>query len=69
VQAVLNRGNAAHDLPAALGQEVLGLGVLEEGILRAGERHLDVEAERRHPDRIAGEELVGQIDERLQVPA
>ena len=36
VQAVADRGDAADDLAVALGEEVLGLGVLEEGILARG---------------------------------
>ena len=67
VQAVADGGDAADDLAVALGQEVLGLGVLEEGVLLAGEEQLHVPTQRRDPERVPRVEPVGQVDEALEV--
>ena len=48
VQAVVDGGDAADDAAVALGQEVLGLGVLEEGVSGG------VEERRARPDATAG---------------
>ena len=69
VQPVADRGDAADDLAVPLGEEVLGLGVLEEGILRAGEEERHVPTQRRDPERVPRVESVGQIDEPLEVPS
>ena len=67
VQAVADGGDAAHDLAGALGEEVFGLGVLEEGVLGAGEQGADVQTQRRDPDRVPRVQPVGQVDEAVEV--
>ena len=69
VQPIADGRDAADDLAVALGQEVLGLGVLEEGVLGAGEEGCDVPTQRRDPERVPRVESVGQVDEALEVPS
>ena len=49
VEPVADRRDPADDRAVPLGEEVLGLGVLEEGILRAIEQQRDVPTQRRDP--------------------
>ena len=67
VQAIADGGDAADDFAVAFGQEVLGLGVLEEGVLLAGEKQLHVPTQRRDPERVPRVEPVGQVDEAFEV--
>src|SRR6185437_6445524 len=54
-------------LVAALGQEVLGLGVLEEGVLPAVEQEGHVPTQRRDPERVPRVQPIGQIDEAVDL--
>ncbi len=67
VEPIADGGDATDDLVAALGQEVLRFGVLEEGILGAGEQGLDVPTQRRDPEGVPRVEPIGQVDEALEV--
>jgi hypothetical protein len=51
----------------APGEEVLGLAVLEPGVLRAVEELAALGDERRHPVRLVTIELPGQLDEGREV--
>jgi hypothetical protein len=67
VQPVVDRCDAADDHPFPFGEEVLRLGVLEEGILGAGEQGGHVPTQRRDPERVPRVKSVGQIDEAPEV--
>ena len=67
VEPVADRRDPPDHGPVALGQEVLGLGVLEEGIPGAGEERGYVPTQRRDPDRVPRVKSVGQVDEALEV--
>ena len=60
-------GDPADRLAVALGEEVLGLGVLEEGVLVAVEELHPLEDQRRHPLRVVAVQAEGELDEALQV--
>ena len=60
-------GDPAHDLAAALGDEVLGFGVAEEGVLVSIQESAPVEDQRRHPRGVAVE-AEGQLYEPVEVP-
>ena len=62
-------GDPPDRLAVALGEEVLGLGVLEERVLRAVEELHPLEDQRRHPLRAVAMELERDLDEPLQVAA
>ena len=57
----------AHRLAVALGQEELGLGVLEAGVLLAVEELHPLEDQRRHPLRVLAVEPERDLDEALQL--
>jgi hypothetical protein len=64
VQALVDVGaDPADRLIAAPGEEVLGLGVLEERVLAAVEVTLALGDQRRDPVRGAGVEAEGELDE------
>ena len=57
------------DLPAALRQPQLGLGMPEPGILLGVEQAVDLALERRHPGRIVRIDVPGEVDEGRAVRA
>jgi hypothetical protein len=63
------RGDAPHDFAGALGNEILGFGVLEKRILRAREQCPNVPTQRRDPDRVPRVESIGQGDEAVEIGA
>ena len=68
VPALVDLGaDPADRLAVALGDEVLGLGVLEVGVLPAVEELHPLEDQRRHPLRVVAVEPEGDLDEALQV--
>ena len=63
-------GDPPHHLAVALGEEVLGLGVLEPGVLVAGSRNVaPLEQQRRDPLRVVRPQPERQPDERVEVAA
>src|SRR5204862_7137923 len=70
VEAVVHvGGDAAHRRPAAPGQEVLGLGVLEEGVLIAVEVLLALRDQRRNPHGLVPVQSPGKADEPHELAA
>ena len=68
VPALVDLGGDPPDrLAVALGDEVLGLAVLEPGVLLAVEELHPLEDQRRHPLRMVAMEPEGDLDEALQV--
>jgi hypothetical protein len=59
--------DAADRLAVALGEEVLGLAVLEVGVLLAVEELHPLEDQRRHPLRLVAVQAEGDLDEALQL--
>ena len=66
VGVVLDGGDAADRAAVPDGEEILRLGVLEEGILARREEGPDVHPQLRHPERVAAVQVVGKADEPLQ---
>ena len=66
-QLVEMRGNAADHLVSAPGEEILSLGMVEEGILARRQQAVDFGLERRHPIGIIGVEPPGQVDKGLEI--
>src|SRR4029077_12548142 len=64
---VLDGGDPAHHALAVPGQEILGLGVLKEGVLFSGEKRPDVHPELRHPERVAAVKIVRKCNEPLEI--
>src|SRR2546422_431072 len=66
VGVVLDGGDAADRAAVPDGEEILRLGVLEEGILARREEGPDVHPQLRHPERVAAVQVVRKADEPLQ---
>jgi hypothetical protein len=62
-------GDPADGRAVALGDEVLGLGVLEVGVLLAVEELHPLEDQRRHPLRVVAMHRERDLDEALEVTA
>jgi hypothetical protein len=63
VQTITDGRNATHHLVTLQRNEVFGLGMLEEGILGAGEQCRHVPTQRRDPERVPRMQPIRQIDE------
>jgi hypothetical protein len=68
VKPVTDRGDTAYYTAVHFGDEVLGLGVLEERVPAAGEEQVNVTTQRRDPDRVPRVELVRKVDEASEIP-
>ena len=62
-------GDPADDLAVALGEEVLGVGVVEVGVSAPVEELAALEDQRRHPLRIVAAQAERQLDEAVEVTA
>jgi hypothetical protein len=69
VQAVGDGGDPAGHAAGSLGQEVLGLGVLEEWVLSAVQQERDIPTQRRDPDRVPRMQSVRQVNEAAEIGA
>ena len=67
VQPVADGRDPADHIAAALGEEVFGLGVLEEGILGARKEGGYIPTQRRDPEWVPRVESIWKIDETLEV--
>jgi hypothetical protein len=69
VEPVGNGRDPSHDGAALLGDEVLGFGVLEKGILAAGEEQSYIPTQRRDPERVPRMQSIGEVDEAAEILA
>ena len=67
VEMVVNGCDPADHLAVKLGQEVVGVRMLEERVVRAVEQLLDLRTKRRDPVQVPPVQLVGQVDEALKI--
>jgi hypothetical protein len=68
VQPVVDCRDATHHFAVALGDEVVGFGVLKERVVGAVEKFLDLGAKRRDPIEIPPMKPIRQVDEPGEVP-
>ena len=68
MESVADGGNSPDYLVAPLGDEVLGFGVVEERVFRAGEHDAHVPTQRRDPERVPRVQPVGKVNEPAEVP-
>jgi hypothetical protein len=64
----VNGRDPPHHFAVALGDEVVGFGVLEERVVGAVEEFLDFGAKRRDPIEVPPMEPIWQVDEPGQIP-
>ena len=68
VKPVADSGDTSYNLALPLCDEVLCLGVLEEGIAGSGEQQLNVPTQRRDPNRVPRVKSVRKVDEAFEIP-